>query len=234
MGHFVLGYPTLERSIEIAQEYSQNGVDILECQYPFSDPSADGSIITEANLVACNYSNKELMDTLKIIANTCKVPIVLMSYITRIHHIGYLNFFKSCKEMGISTFILPDIPYDEAIRTELVQTLNGLECTLIPVVSANTSTERLIEIDTYHFPFYYVMSYFGTTGNTFSDNPKLIAFIKKLRKISSKEIGIGFGVQTREHVSQINSIANFAIMGSELLKHASSKEQLLPFLKTLS
>ena len=233
MGHFVLGYPSLERSIEIALEYAANGVTYLECQFPFSDPSADGPVISKANIAACKYSNDELFSALKQISEQTDKEIVMMSYITRIHKIGYELFFDTCKSFGITNYILPDIPYDEAVRTGLLKTMSSKECNLIPVISRNTSFERIKMMDSFNFPFYYLMSYYGTTGKDFDANQKLITFITNLKEVTQKKFGIGFGVKSKNQINDICKIADFAIMGSELLKYADSSEDMISFLKTL-
>ena len=45
MTHVVLGYPSLEKSIELVQIMAENGAAIIELQIPFSDPMADGPSI---------------------------------------------------------------------------------------------------------------------------------------------------------------------------------------------
>ncbi len=48
MSHLVLGYPSLQESIETAEQYIAAGYEILELQIPFSHPTADGPVITQA------------------------------------------------------------------------------------------------------------------------------------------------------------------------------------------
>lgn len=233
MGHFVLGYPNLERSIEIALEYEKEGINILECQFPFSDPSADGTIISEANIQAAKYSTDELFEALAVISKKTSVPIILMSYITRIHVIGFDFFFSKCSELNINQFIIPDIPYDEAMRIGLIDQMDIFACKLIPVISTNTCTQRIKEMDKYSFPFYYLMSYYGTTGNDIELNETLKIFVKQLNSFSNKKIGIGFGIKNKHQIDEISIFADFSIIGSELLRHSKDSMSLKKYIHQL-
>ena len=48
MTHIVLGYPSLEESLKLVETMAGCGVDFIEIQIPFSDPTADGPVITQA------------------------------------------------------------------------------------------------------------------------------------------------------------------------------------------
>jgi tryptophan synthase alpha chain len=234
MGHFVLGYPNIERSIEIALEYVKQGINLLECQFPFSDPSADGTIISEANIHAAKYPTDELFDALLSISKQTNVPITLMSYITRIHAIGFDLFFSKCSKMGITEFIIPDIPYDEAIRIGLIEKMSEFSCKLIPVISTNTNIQRVKDMDTFSFPFYYLMSYYGTTGADIDLNEQLKRFVQDVKSFSKKDIGIGFGIKNNAQVSAISAFADFSIVGSELLRQSKTNQLLGEYIQELT
>jgi len=46
------GDPDLETTAAIVKEMSANGADIIELGIPFSDPTAEGPVIQEANIRA--------------------------------------------------------------------------------------------------------------------------------------------------------------------------------------
>ena len=48
MTHMVYGFPSPEESRRVAETMLESGVDFLEVQLPFSDPTADGPTITAA------------------------------------------------------------------------------------------------------------------------------------------------------------------------------------------
>ncbi len=48
MTHVVVGYPTLEATVQLVKTMVKQGVDMVELQIPFSDPLADGPTIMKA------------------------------------------------------------------------------------------------------------------------------------------------------------------------------------------
>ena len=54
MTHIVLGYPSMEESFSVISQMVEAGVDIMELQIPFSEPTADGPVIVRANQRALN------------------------------------------------------------------------------------------------------------------------------------------------------------------------------------
>ena len=48
MTHLVLGYPSLDVNREVIRQMVDNGVDLMEMQIPFSEPVADGPVISRA------------------------------------------------------------------------------------------------------------------------------------------------------------------------------------------
>jgi tryptophan synthase alpha chain len=49
MTHIVLGYPSFEDSFRLVEAMVAAGVDLMELQIPFSEPTADGPVIVHAN-----------------------------------------------------------------------------------------------------------------------------------------------------------------------------------------
>lgn len=45
------GYPTANDTVDILLAMERGGADIIELGVPFSDPSADGPVIQESNMV---------------------------------------------------------------------------------------------------------------------------------------------------------------------------------------
>ena len=45
MGHVVCGYPSFEENFSALEIMEDAGVDLVELQFPFSEPSADGPLL---------------------------------------------------------------------------------------------------------------------------------------------------------------------------------------------
>ena len=52
MTHVVCGYPSFEDNWKALEVMSDFGVDLVELQFPFSEPSADGPLFVKANQTA--------------------------------------------------------------------------------------------------------------------------------------------------------------------------------------
>ena len=49
MTHVVCGYPSFEDNLKELEIMATHGVDLVELQFPFSEPSADGPLFVKAN-----------------------------------------------------------------------------------------------------------------------------------------------------------------------------------------
>ena len=49
MAHVVCGYPSFEANMQELEIMAEAGVDLVELQFPFSEPSADGPLFVHAN-----------------------------------------------------------------------------------------------------------------------------------------------------------------------------------------
>lgn len=225
MAHTVLGYPTLDKSFDLIEQYIHSGVDILELQLPFSDPSADGPVITEANQVAL-HNGATINECWTLIGKLRdkypKQEIMIMSYANKIHHIGVKTLLEQLQSLNIRHLIIPDLPIDTSLAKKIHET-DFFE--MVPVVSANMTDERLA-IALRHNPSHvYVMASFSVTGQKFSLHEDVRTLIKKVQDRCDARIGVGFGIAEKKHIEVLRGVADFAIVGSSLL--TAYKEQRL-------
>src|SRR5688572_58237 len=77
---YTAGFPGLNDTVPIALSLEKAGADIIEIGIPFSDPVADGPTIQQSNKVALDngMNLKLLIDQVKEIRKTVKIPIILM------------------------------------------------------------------------------------------------------------------------------------------------------------
>ncbi|MBU3914664.1 tryptophan synthase subunit alpha, partial [bacterium] len=52
MTHLVLGYPSFDENLKVIEAMAQAGVELIELQIPFSEPTADGPVILKANSIS--------------------------------------------------------------------------------------------------------------------------------------------------------------------------------------
>lgn len=217
MAHLVLGYPTLQTSIRTAEQYIAAGCAILELQVPFSHPTADGAVITEACRVAALDQGVSMSDCLQAIEFLRKKypsqEIMVMSYANRLYNFGLERFRSEMERLEVSRLIIPDLPVDSVLipASRRVQ--------LVPVLAANVTDARLECLLGLGCDFFYLMSDFKITGGTFSLHPRLAQLATRIRLANpAARIGIGFGIETPEQVKAVLEVADYAIIGSALIR----------------
>jgi tryptophan synthase alpha chain len=94
MTHTVVGYPSLQATIEIVQDMSDSGVDFVELQIPFSDPIADGPTIQHAceEALAQGIRVKDAFVAATALSKTTKMPLLFMTYYNIVHAYGVEQF----------------------------------------------------------------------------------------------------------------------------------------------
>lgn len=217
MAHTVIGYPNLEASRGIVEQYIKAGFQILELQIPFSHPTADGTILTQANRLAAEHTSvQQSLDFLKEINKACpNQHIMAMTYFNKIFAYGTNNFCKELAEANISHLIVPDLPFDSPFAEQINQ---HPTVQLVPVLSANVSDERLKKVMQNKPDYLYIMADYKITGSAFSIHPKVQELIQDAKKLHPAKVGLGFGISTAEQVHTVLEVADFAIMGSALMK----------------
>jgi len=236
MAHLVLGYPNLPESLDTARQYIEAGVAILELQIPFSHPTADGPVITEACRVA-TQQGVQVRDCIQGIAELRAAypaqEIMVMSYANRVYHVGFEFFMSEMKACGVQHIIIPDLPIDAAWWHRMRHT--GVSW--VPVLAANTPPARLQELLDLPLDFFYLMSDFKITGSGFSLHPHLQTLISKIRNTpladgTKRRVGIGFGISTPEQARIVVAEADLAIIGSALIQ-AQKSGNLAEYLESL-
>jgi tryptophan synthase alpha chain len=226
MAHLVLGYPTLEASRHIVLTMARSGVDLIEVQLPFSDPTADGPTIT----LACHRALERgvrVADGIRFVAEMSKlhsIPFLFMSYFNLLFNYqgsgrrGLAAFAAAAAEAGASGLIVPDLPpeesqegYPEACRE------SGLHP--IFVVSPNVGQDRLQAVGKVAGGFLYSTSRTGTTGKDVEiELEELKSFLARAREVCGLPTAVGFSIQRREQILALKGHAEIAVVGSHLLR----------------
>ncbi|MGB0524012.1 MAG: tryptophan synthase subunit alpha [Flammeovirgaceae bacterium] len=218
MAHMVIGYPSLAESRKIADLYIQKGMEILELQIPFSHPTADGTVLTDANRKAVERGTT-MADSLQFLkeirADYPQQIIMTMTYVNKLFTFGIEKFCDELAALKIPYVIIPDLPFDSPIAQPIHQ---HADVQMIPVISANTSGERLKQILALNSDYIYIMADYKITGSGFSINPKIQELISHIKANSKAKVGLGFGISEKAQVEEVLKIADFAIIGSALTK----------------
>ncbi len=139
------GYPDLETTGKIVRAAEKNGADLIELGIPFSDPTAEGPVIQEANIHALEsgVTTDKIFDFIKELRKDVKIPLVFITYANVIFSYGTERFISSCAETGIDGIIVPDLPYEE--KEEFLPACQKYGVSLISVIAPATE-ERIVMI----------------------------------------------------------------------------------------
>ena len=82
MGHIVCGYPSLDANWEILEEMEAAGVDVVEMQFPFSEPIADGPVFLSANQESLSQGTKiaDCFSLMRKASDGFSFKILMMGY----------------------------------------------------------------------------------------------------------------------------------------------------------
>lgn len=212
------GNPSLEMTKEIILTLEKAGVDILEIGVPFSDPTADGPVIQEAAQRALK-TGTTMKGVLQLVADVRKIshiPIVLFGYYNPIFSYGVEKFAKDARKAGVDGVLVVDLPPEEA--PELRQFTDAAGIDFISLITPTTDMRRAKKIAARATGFLYYISITGVTGTAAPKLADIEKDLKKIRKISSLPVAVGFGISRPEQAREIGRLADGIVVGSALVR----------------
>ena len=212
-----VGDPDLETTGKIIREMVKNGADLIELGIPFSDPTAEGPVIMEANLRALQggITTDRVFDFVRELRKDVTVPMVFMTYANVVFSYGTERFVKTCSEIGIDGIILPDVPYEEKEDFAPVCAQYGVD--YISLI-APTSAQRIAMIAKEAEGFIYIVSSLGVTGVRSEIRTDLAEITEQIRANTNVPCAIGFGISKPEQAKNMSANADGVIVGSAIMK----------------
>ncbi|MDP3970379.1 MAG: tryptophan synthase subunit alpha [bacterium] len=219
MTHVVMGYPSLEDTRQRVLLMVQAGVDIIELQLPFSDPLADGPIITVANQTAVKngVTIKQCMDLATELSSQVEIPLQWVGYYNTVFNYGIEKFIKDSRRAGIQAFTFPDLPIDEEPYEHFFELASLAGIPVIQLVSLITPVERLKEINKLAHSYIYCVARFGVTGTDSKMSDEIVSYLQKVRKYVTVPLAVGFGISQPQHIRDLRDSADVVVVGSALL-----------------
>ncbi len=184
VAYITAGFPDNNFTVDLALSLKEAGVDSLELGIPFSDPVADGPIIEKANLKALQngFKIEHLFDISKQIGK--EIDTLWMGYFNPFYHRGMELFSDKAREYGVSGFIIPDLPHEEALAYGSM--MKEKELSLISFVAPTDSKQRIAQVVEHSSKFIYLVAYAGITGSGVGEDlSKTIASIREASKLLS-------------------------------------------------
>lgn len=211
------GDPDLDTTKAIVRSMVANGADLIELGIPFSDPTAEGPVIQDANLRALSggVTTDKIFDMVRELREDLTVPMVFMTYANVVYSYDAEKFISTCAEIGIDGLILPDLPFEE--KGEFDDTCKKYGVDLISLI-APTSANRVAMIAKEAQGFIYIVSSLGVTGVRSEINTDIASLVKLIRENSSVPCAVGFGISTPQQAARMAGISDGAIVGSAIIK----------------
>ena len=211
------GDPDLETTEKLVRAAAGNGADLIELGIPFSDPTAEGPVIQEANerALRAGTTTDKVFQLVRGLRRDVTIPMVFMTYANVVFSYGTDRFLKNCVDAGIQGLILPDIPFEEKDEFDPACKACGLE--LVSLI-APTSEDRIGRIAREAEGFVYCVSSLGVTGVRSEITTDIAAMVRLVKEEKDIPCAVGFGISTPEQAKRMAAQADGVIVGSAIMK----------------
>jgi tryptophan synthase alpha chain len=221
IAYLPLGFPDWETSVEASIAALDAGADVLELGVPYSDPVMDGPVIAKATQTALEAGFKlhQVFTAVKQITEATGKPVLVMTYWNPVVQYGVQKFAEDLKEAGGQGLITPDLIPDEATEWLQVSENAGLERVFLAAPSS--SDERLANSALLSRGFVYAVSTMGITGTRDDVDSAARKLVARVYEQGAAATCVGLGISTAEHVADVVSFADGAIVGSAFVRALS-------------
>lgn len=225
------GDPSLEVTEQLVYAMAEAGADLIELGIPFSDPTAEGPVIEEADMrsLKAGTTTDKIFDMVKRVREKVTLPMVFMTYANVIFSYGSERFLSQAAALGMDGVILPDIPYEE--KGEFQELCRKYDMDLISLI-APTSKDRIKMIAKEAEGFVYCVSSLGVTGVRSEITTDIGAMVRLVKEVKDIPCAVGFGISTPEQAAKMAALSDGAIVGSAIVKIcAKYGEDCVPYVK---
>ena len=217
------GFPDLPTSESLARVLLDSGANMLELGVPFSDPLADGPTIqmTSYHALQNGVTLAKCIDTVRNLRDSgVDSPLIFMGYYNPYLRYGLERFLDDASSSGLDGMIVPDLPTEESEQLSKMASKRGIH--LIPLLAPTSSDDRIRDACKAAGGFIYCVSLTGVTGARSSSSQSTPALVERIRQYTDLPILVGFGVSRREHIQEISTFADGAVVGSALLERVDN------------
>jgi tryptophan synthase alpha chain len=217
--YLAAGDPDYEASLEYVEALARGGADVIELGLPFSEPIAEGKTIQDAIVRALDAGMTPDRYFEFVAELDVDVPLVCMTYYNLIYQYGDEEgprpFVEKAADVGITGFVVPDLPAEEA--DPLREACDEFDLDLVFIVAPTTRGDRLDRMREQVSGYVYVQARLGTTGarDDVSDQTD-----ESLARIDDWDVpkAVGFGIKEGDHAARIvRAGADGIIVGSALV-----------------
>ena len=235
MAHVVCGYPSFEANMQALEIMADAGVDLVELQFPFSEPSADGPLFVKANEQSLKSGTTvdQCFEFMRQASERFAFKILMMGYYNTAFRMGEELFIQRLKDAGGVGYILPDLPVEESANLHRLSEEAGIEPIIL--MTPTSSDKRLAQLGASSRGMVYVVARRGVTGSKTNMGDDVIALIDRCRQHTDVPMGVGFGISSKADLDVLRGSADLAIVVTAALKiwESSGPNGLKNFFKEL-
>lgn len=211
------GDPDMETTERLVRAMIDAGADLVELGIPFSDPTAEGPTIMEADVraLASGTTTDDVFALVERLRRDYDTPLVFMTYANVIFSRGIEAFAKRAGEVGVDGIILPDVPFEEREEFAVPFAAHGVE--LVSMI-APTSEDRIRMIAAQAKGFIYCVSSLGVTGVRSAITTDIGGMVELVRSVTDVPVAVGFGISTPEQAAHMAALSDGAIVGSAIVR----------------
>ncbi len=213
-----VGYPDVETTLEMAPALAEAGADVIELGVPFSDPLADGATIQRASFHALQQgvTLKRCLEVCRTLRDSgLNTPLVFMGYYNQLLAFRLDTFAREGQKAGLDGVIVPDLPPEES--GPLMEACGPRGIDVISLLAPTSTDERIAAACATAGGFIYCVSLVGVTGARAQLSDEGRQLVQRVRAHTKLPVAVGFGLSRREHVEEVGTYANAAIVASALV-----------------
>ena len=215
------GYPSLEASFEMVLGFERLGARAVEVGIPFSDPIADGPEIQRASewALRSGVGVPQVLALVERVRRESEVPVVLMTYVNPILHLGLATFAARARAVGVDGVLISDLPPDETPEAWAV--LDEAELDTIMLVAPTTAPRRLPLLIARSRGFLYCLARTGVTGQSAGESGSLPERLAALRALTRLPLAVGFGISSEAEARALRGKADAVVVGAALMRRVT-------------
>lgn len=218
VGCMPAGFPTVAGSIASMIAMVDAGVDAIEVELPYSDPTMDGPVIQKASDIAlrAGVRSADTMRVIEAVAGT-GAPVFLMTYWNPVEKYGVDAFARDLAAAGATGMVTPDLIPDEADEWLAASDAYNLDRTFL--VSPSSTDERLAMTVRHCRGFVYATAVMGVTGAREQSSRLAPTLVARVRESDPRlAVGVGLGVGNGTQAAEVGAFADGVIVGSALVR----------------
>jgi tryptophan synthase alpha chain len=130
--------------------------------------------------------------------------------------LGVSEFVERTADAGVDGVLLLDLPIEESESMREALDRRGID--QIFLVSPTTTDSRLQTAARLGRGFLYAISRLGVTGARSTVAESAAPLVSRIRAVTSLPVALGFGISHPDHVREVTSFADAAVVGSAIVE----------------